>query len=211
MQLQREANRLSNALRRMGLQRGDRMAIVMPQRFETAVAHVAPYQLGAVAMPLSMLFGPEALEYRFNHSQARVALVDEGAIDNVLAVRAAVPGLSTVLAVGGAEGRGDLDWTAAALATEHARFTAVKTRAKEAAVLIYTIGTTGPPKAALMPHRALIGKLTGFACSQNWYPQDDAVFWSPADWAWTGGLMNALLPTLYFGREIVAYQGPFCA
>jgi len=207
-QLQREANRLSNALRRMGVQRGDRVAIVMPQRFETAVAHVALYQLGAVAMPLSMLFGPEALEYRFNHSQARVALVDESAIDNVLAVRAAVPGLSTVLAVGGAEGRGDLDWTAA-LATEHARFTAVKTHANEAAVLIYTSGTTGPPKGALVPHRALIGNLTGFVCSQNWYPQDDAVFWSPADWAWTGGLMDALLPTLYFGREIVAYQGRF--
>jgi acetyl-CoA synthetase len=207
-QLQREANRLSNVLRRMGVQRGHRVAIVMPQRFETAVAHVALYQLGAVAMPLSMLFGPEALEYRFNHSQARVALVDESAIDNVLAVRAAVPGLSTVLAVGGAEGRGDLDWTAA-LATEHARFTAVKTHANEAAVLIYTSGTTGPPKGALVPHRALIGNLTGFVCSQNWYPQDDAVFWSPADWAWTGGLMDALLPTLYFGREIVAYQGRF--
>jgi acetyl-CoA synthetase len=207
-QLQREANRLSNALRRMGVQRGDRVAIVMPQRFETAVAHVAIYQLGAVAMPLSMLFGPEALEYRFNHSQAQVALVDESAIDNVRAVRAAAPGLKTVVAVGAAEGQGDLDWTAA-LAAERARFTAVKTHADEAAVLIYTSGTTGPPKGALVPHRALIGNLTGFVCSQNWYPQDDAVFWSPADWAWTGGLMDALLPTLYFGREIVAFQGRF--
>jgi acetyl-CoA synthetase len=207
-QLQREANRLSNALRRMGVQRGDRVAIVMPQRFETAVAHIAIYQLGAVAMPLSMLFGPEALEYRFNHSLAQVALVDESAIDNVRAVRAAAPGLKTVVAVGAAEGRGDLDW-AAALAAERARFTAVKTHADEAAVLIYTSGTTGPPKGALVPHRALIGNLTGFVCSQNWYPQDDAVFWSPADWAWTGGLMDALLPTLYFGREIVAFQGRF--
>ena len=76
-------------------------------------------------------------------------------------------------------------------------------------MLIYTSGTTGPPKGALIPHRALIGNLTGFVCSQNWCPQADAVFWSPADWAWTGGLMDALLPTLYFGREIVAYQGRF--
>jgi acetyl-CoA synthetase len=207
-QLHRDAGRLSNALRRLGVQRGDRVAIVMPQRFETAVAHMAVYQLGAVAMPLSMLFGPEALEYRFEHSEARVAIVDESAIDHVRAVRAAVPGLATVLAVGGAEGRGDIDWTAA-LGAEPARFTAVKTRADDAAVLIYTSGTTGPPKGALVPHRALIGNLTGFVCSQNGYPQDDAVFWSPADWAWTGGLMDALLPTLYFGREIVAYQGRF--
>jgi len=213
-ELQAAANRLSHALRALGVGRGDRVAIVMPQRFETAVAHIAVYQLGAVAMPLSMLFGPEALEYRLDHSETAVALVDESAIDNVLAVRAAVPGLRTVLAVGAAQGRGDLDWTTA-LAAQSARFTAVRTKADEAAVLIYTSGTTGPPKGALVPHRALIGNLTGFVCSQNWFgfgekgPGSRAVFWSPADWAWTGGLMDALLPTLYFGREIVAFQGRF--
>jgi acetyl-CoA synthetase len=165
-------------------------------------------------MPLSMLFGPEALEYRLGHSETTVAIVDESAIDNVRAVRGAVPGLRTVLAVGAAEGRGDLDWSQA-LAAQRARFTAVRTKADEAAVLIYTSGTTGPPKGALVPHRALIGNLTGFVCSQNWFgfgekgPASRAVFWSPADWAWTGGLMDALLPTLYFGREIVAYQGRF--
>ncbi|MFM8770339.1 MAG: acyl-CoA synthetase, partial [Rubrivivax sp.] len=228
--------------------RGDRAAIVMPQRYETAVAHLAIYQLRAVAMPRSLLFGPEALEYRFNHSEAQVALVDESAIANVRAVRAAAPGLKTVVAVGGAQGQGDVDWTAA-LAAERARFTAVKTLSDEAAVLIYTSGTTGPPKGALVPHRAMIGNLTGFVCSQNGFGfavpdtaakgraskaadapnaprapssanapsagappaqrQSDAVFWSPADWAWTGGLMDALLPTLYFGREIVAFQGRF--
>ena len=206
--LQRAANQIAHALRRLGVARGDRVAIVMPQRFETAVAHMAVYQLGAVAMPLSMLFGPDALEYRLHDSETQVAIVDESAIANVLQARAAVPGLKTVVAVGQAEGRGDVDWTAA-LAAERATFAAVSTKADEAAVLIYTSGTTGPPKGALIPHRALIGNLTGFVCSQNWYPQDDAVFWSPADWAWTGGLMDALLPTLYFGREIVAFQGRF--
>ena len=95
-------------------------------------------------------------------------------------------------------------------------FNAVDTRADEGAVLIYTSGTTGPPKGALIPHRALIGNLPGFVCSQNWFGFDgtaneetSAVFWSPADWAWTGGLMDALLPTLYFGRPIVAYNGRF--
>jgi acetyl-CoA synthetase len=92
----------------------------------------------------------------------------------------------------------------------------VDTLADEAAVLIYTSGTTGNPKGALIPHRALIGNLSGFVCSQNWFGFDGranadsaAVFWSPADWAWTGGLMDALLPTLYFGRPIVAYSGRF--
>jgi acetyl-CoA synthetase len=207
-ELQRAANRLSNLLRAQGVQRGDRVAIVMPQRFETAVANMAVFQLGAVAMPLSMLFGPDALEYRLRDSEAAMAIVDESAIAAMRTVRAALPGLRVLLAVGGAEGQGDLDWSTA-LAAQHARFECARTGADDAAVLIYTSGTTGPPKGALIPHRALIGNLTGFVCSQNWFPQRDAVFWSPADWAWTGGLMDALLPTLYFGREIVAFQGRF--
>ena len=219
-ELQRDANRLSHALQKLGVQRGDRVALVLPQRFETAVAHIAIYQLGAVAMPLSMLFGPEALEYRLNDSGACVAITDESSIANLLAVRGACAGLRTLLAVGGAQGRGDLDW-AEALAAEPASFAPTATRADDAAVLIYTSGTTGPPKGALIPHRALIGNLSGFVASQNWFPhvdpegpldeRPDAVFWSPADWAWTGGLMDALLPTLYFGRTIVGYQGRFGA
>ncbi len=215
--LQRDANRLARALVRVGVGRGDRVAIVMPQRFETAVAHIALYQLGAVAMPLSMLFGPDALEYRLNHGEARVAIVDETGIANVRAARALCPGLETLLAVGGAEGQGDLDWSAA-LDAEAPTFEAVATTADDAAVLIYTSGTTGPPKGALIPHRALIGNLSGFVASQNWFGFDpfDAgaaarptVFWSPADWAWAGGLIDSLWPTLYFGHEIVAYQGRF--
>ncbi len=206
--LQAQANRLSHALQRLGVSRGDRVAIVMPQRIETAVAHIAIYQLGAVAMPLSMLFGPDALAYRLQHSEARLALVDESAITNLLAARAECPELRAVVAVGAAQGQGDADW-APLLAREPASFTALATHADEAAVLIYTSGTTGPPKGALIPHRALVGNLSGFVCSQNWFPQRGDVFWSPADWAWTGGLMDALLPTLYFGHPIVAYQGRF--
>ncbi len=208
--LQQSADRLAHALRRLGVARGDRVAIVMPQRFETAVANMAVYQLGAIAMPLSMLFGPDALQYRLHDSGARIAIADESSIANLLAARAACPQLEAVIAVGDAQGQGDLDWPAALL-SERADFDAVTTSADDPAVLIYTSGTTGPPKGALIPHRALIGNLSGFVCSQNWFPKRGDVFWSPADWAWTGGLMDALLPTLYFGREIVAYQGRFQA
>ena len=201
------SRRLAAALRRLGVRPGDRVAVVMPQRPEVAVAHMAIYSLGAVAMPLSTLFGPEALEYRLQDSGACVAIADEGAIAALTNVRAACPALRTVVAVGGAAGQGDIDWDTA-LAGESGRFEPQRTDADDAAVLIYTSGTTGPPKGALIPHRALIGNLSGFICSQNFF-RGKAVFWSPADWAWTGGLMDALLPTLYFGRTIVAYRGRF--
>jgi acetyl-CoA synthetase len=212
-QLQREANLMSNLLAGLGVQRGDRVAIVMPQRFETAIAYMAVFQMGAVAMPLSMLFGPDALEYRLHDSEAVVAICDGASIGNVAEVRAQCPLLRKIVGVGGAAG--DVTWEAerALLSPE---WSPAKTHADDGAVLIYTSGTTGPPKGALIPHRALIGNLPGFVCSQNWFGFDgvanestDAVFWSPADWAWTGGLMDALLPTLYFGRPIVAFNGRF--
>jgi acetyl-CoA synthetase len=207
-QLQRQAERAANLLLAQGVQRGDRVAIVMPQRIETAVAHLAVYRLGAIAMPLSMLFGADALQYRLQDSSAVCAIVDESSVANVRAVRGQCPALRQVLAVGGARGQGDVDWLDG-LRAQSETCESVDTAADDAAILIYTSGTTGPPKGALIAQRGLIGNLTGFVCSQNWYPQDDAVFWSPADWAWTGGLMDALLPTLYFGREIVAYHGRF--
>ncbi|MGB4117765.1 MAG: AMP-binding protein [Polaromonas sp.] len=212
-ELKKTADALSHVLQGLGVKRGDRVAIVMPQRFETAVAYMAVFQLGAVAMPLSMLFGPEALEYRLQDSDAVVAIADESSMASLQQVRADCPSLRGVVAVGDA--RADVQYEAA-ISRHQSAFTAVKTKAEEAAILIYTSGTTGPPKGALLPHRALIGNLTGFVCSQNWFgfeaktnAESNAVFWSPADWAWTGGLMDALLPTLYFGRPIVAFNGRF--
>jgi acetyl-CoA synthetase len=201
--LQQEANRLSNALTAMGVRRGDRVAIVLPQRPETIVAHIAIYQMGAVAMPLSILFGPDALEYRLHNSAAAAIIIDGNYLDNLSPVRDNCPLLKHVLVVGDKSAPDTHDY--AALLARHSRdFVPVKTLAEDPALLIYTSGTTGPPKGALKPHRVLIGNLPGFVASQNWFPKPADVFWSPADWAWTGGLMDALLPTLYFGQPIVA-------
>jgi acetyl-CoA synthetase len=231
--LQAQANRLSQVLAGQGVGRGARVAIVMPQCFETAVAYIAVLQMGAVAVPLSMLFGPEALAFRLQDSDAQVAICHASALDGLRATAIQCPLLHKVVVVGAAaaapahcaptKGFAELDYKEA-LAQAPQRFKAVNTLAQDPAVLIYTSGTTGNPKGALIPHRALIGNLTGFVCSQNWFGFDpagpgagltdlptgsSAVFWSPADWAWTGGLMDALLPTLYFGREIVAFGGRF--
>jgi acetyl-CoA synthetase len=217
-QLQEQANRLSNVLNGLGVMRGDRVAIVMPQRFETAVVYMAVLQMGAVAMPLSMLFGPEALEYRLQNSGAVLVIADALALPSLRMVRGACPLLLNAIGLGplyATQEVAEINFTEA-LASASSHFASVATSAADPAILIYTSGTTGNPKGALIPHRALIGNLTGFVCSQNWFGFDGkdnaeskAVFWSPADWAWTGGLMDALLPTLYFGCTIIAQAGRF--
>jgi acetyl-CoA synthetase len=207
--LQQQANRLSNALVGAGIGRGDRIALILPQRPETIVAHLACHQLGAIAVPLSFLFGPEALEYRLQNSAATVAFVDPQSLPNLAPVRSRCPALRLVVGVAGATGPGIESWET--LQSASRTFARVTTRATDAALLIYTSGTTGPPKGALMPQQCLLGNLPGFTHSHDGFPQPGDLFWSPADWAWTGGLMDALLPTLYFGQPIVGYRGRFDA
>jgi len=206
--LQREANRLANVLAGLGVNRGDKVALVLPQRRETVVAHLAVYQMGAVAIPLSFLFGPDALAYRLDNAEARVALVDLQSAPNLAPIRGDLPRLTHVLGVAGACGDGLLDYDTA-VAAASPDFEPVRTRASDPALIVYTSGTTGPPKGALMPHASLLGNLPGFVHSHDGFPQPGDLFWSPADWAWTGGLMDALLPTMYFGQPIVGYRGRF--
>ena len=205
--LQQQANRLSNSLVAAGVVRGDRVAILLPQRAETIVAHLAVYQLGAISVPLSFLFGPDALLYRLQNSAAKVAFVDPQSLPNLAPIRDKCAALTLVVGVAGVTGDGIVSWES--LQSASRQFERVPTRATDPAVLIYTSGTTGPPKGALMPHQCLIGNLPGFIYSHDGYPQTGDLFWSPADWAWTGGLMDALLPTLYFGQPIVGYRGRF--
>jgi len=206
--LQREANRLSNVLAGLGVARGDKVALVLPQRRETVVAHLAVYQMGAVAIPLSFLFGPDALAYRLENAEARVALVDLQSAPNLAPIRGDLPRLTHVLGVAGASGDDLLDYDTA-VAAAITDFAPAPTRACDPALIVYTSGTTGPPKGALMPHACLLGNLPGFVHSHDGFPQPGDLFWSPADWAWTGGLMDALLPTMYFGQPIVGYRGRF--
>src|SRR5688572_6387433 len=108
--IQQAANRVSNALAALGVKRGDRVAIVLPQRPETAIAYLAVFQMGAIALPLSHLFGPEALEYRMQHAEASVAIVEPGTLANLWAIRERLAHLRHVIGVGGAIERGVLPW-----------------------------------------------------------------------------------------------------
>src|SRR5690606_30059548 len=76
-ELAARSNALANALRACGVVRGDRVALLLPQCFETVIAHVAIYKLGAIAVPLALLFGVEALEYRLETAGVKALVTNE--------------------------------------------------------------------------------------------------------------------------------------
>ena len=206
--IQQAANRLSNVLGAMGVMAGDRVAIILPQRPQTGIAHMACYQMGAIAVPVSHLFGADAIEYRLDHAGVRVAIIDEGGLEKLAAVRDRLPGLAHVIGVGGARESWVREWDAL-LPRASSRYAGRDTAADDPALIIYTSGTTGNPKGALIAQRSLYGNLSGFVCSHDFYPQRGDMFWSPADWAWTGGLFDALLPSWNFGQPLLGYRGRF--
>jgi acetyl-CoA synthetase len=192
-ELAEQSNRLANALAALGIGRGDRVGIVLPQRPETAIAHIAVYKLGAVAVPLSMLFGPEALESRLADCGARAVVGEAEALSRIPAALDLV--------------RIDADRDLPRLLADASpRFAAADTGPDDPAIVIYTSGTTGPPKGALHGHRILLGHLPGVELPHEHLPQPGDLIWTPADWAWIGGLYDVLLPALHHGVPVVAFR-----
>ncbi|MDD5099553.1 MAG: acyl-CoA synthetase [Syntrophales bacterium] len=199
------SNRLANALRANGIARGDRVGILLPQCPETAIAHIAVYKLGAIAIPLFTLFGPDALEYRLMNSGAKAIITDGANVEKLLPIRDRLPELKTIFVTRGKPRVGVVDfWTA--LEKGSSRFEAVPTKADDPALIIYTSGTTGPPKGALHAHRVVLGHVPGVEFFHNFFPKKEDVYWTPADWAWIGGLIDVLLPSWHHGVPVVAYR-----
>src|SRR3546814_720287 len=202
--LQRLSNRCANVLEAQGIEQGDRVAILLAQGVETAIAHLATYKLGAIAVPLFTLFGAEALEYRLANSGARIVITDQGGLAKLAEIRDRLPALENIVSIDGGEA---LDWQQL-LERASDGFLPVDTLANDPALIIYTSGTTGPPKGALHAHRVLLGHLPGVEMPQSFFPQPGDLFWTPADWAWIGGLLDVLLPAWHHGVPVVARRLP---
>jgi acetyl-CoA synthetase len=203
-ELRRRADRLANALNGLGVRPGDRVGILLPQCVEAAEAHLAVYKLGAVAIPLFTLFGPDALAYRLADSGAIALIGTAEGLATVHSVRDQVPDLRHRIAVDGqAPGAHGYE---ALLAQARDRFQTADTAADDPAVVIYTSGTTGNPKGALHAHRVLLGHLPGVEFPHELFPKPGDRFWTPADWAWIGGLLDVLLPALAHGVPVVAHR-----
>ncbi|NUB13018.1 AMP-binding protein [Azospirillum brasilense] len=202
--IRRLSNRLANALAAHGVARGDRVGILLPQAPETAVSHVAVYKMGGVAVPLFSLFGVEALEYRLGNCGARAVVTDALGAAKIAQIRDRLPELKLVPPTRGAGG-GGLDWHALVRAAAGG-VPPVDTAAEDPAVIIYASGTTGQPKGALHAHRVLLGHLPGVEISHDLFPQPGDRIWTPADWAWIGGLLDVLMPAWHHGVTVVSHR-----
>src|SRR5262249_9571126 len=200
--LREPSNRLANALRGHEIARADLVAILLPQSQEVAAIHVAIYKLGAVALPLAILFGTDALSYRLQNSGAAALITNARGAGRLAEIRQDLPDLKLLLSLDGA-GDGAAGF-ADVLTRASGDFTPVNTSADDPAMMVYTSGTTGQPKGALHGHRVLIGHLPGVETHHDFLPQPGDRMWTPADWAWAGGLLNILLPALHYGIPVVA-------
>jgi acetyl-CoA synthetase len=200
--LRRRSNQAANLWRSAGLERGDRVGILLPQAPETAVAHLAAYKLGAIAVPLFTLFGIDALEYRLSNCSARLVITDAAGAAKLAEIRDRLPELLRIYCIEGpSEGCEDFG---EAMGGNPEDFEPVETAADDPALIIYTSGTTGKPKGALHAHRVLLGHLPGVEMSHDFFPQPGDLIWTPADWAWIGGLLDVLLPAWFHGAPVLA-------
>ncbi|HEY0575635.1 MAG TPA: AMP-binding protein [Pseudonocardia sp.] len=203
-ELTEQANRLANALGELGIGRGDIVAVVNPQSFETGVSYIGLFRMGALALPLSSLFGPDALRFRLLDAGAKAVIVSAA---NAPKVREALADTDSagvpLLIIGGKPEAAAERSFADALAGASAEFTPVRTDAEDPAFLIYTSGTTGNPKGALHAHRIVFGHIPAFETVYEFYPQPGDVLWSPADWAWIAGIMDILVPAWFYGLPVV--------
>lgn len=224
--VQAVTNRLANYLREQGIERGDRVGVSGRQRPEVLFMHIAAWKLGALSVPLSTQFGPEALRYRLQDCAVSAYLVDAENVDVLEAVRDDLDGLAVVLTASG-EGVVDDDgptgdssasardtgvdfWDA--VDEQSTDFETVATGSEDPALIIYTSGTTSDPKGTVLAHRALLGYLPAFVTMKaNMTLTDDDLVWTPIEWAWIGSIFTPVITSLFYGLTVVCKtrDGPF--
>jgi acetyl-CoA synthetase len=196
------SNRFANALRGLGVGRGDVVAVHTPQRPETAIAHIALYRLGAIALPISKLFGPDAIQYRLENSSAKAIIMEPETVGKMDEVdRKGLPSFKHVIVTDGAAGGLSFDDL---MSKGAPAFAMEKSSAEDPVLLMYTSGTTGNPKGVLHVARYVLGH-NGIDYSYN-YLRDGDLYYSPADWAWAGGLLDGLLAIWPYGIPVLAYR-----
>jgi len=199
------SRRFANVLKADGLARGDRVAVFLSQSLELPIAHIAAFRAGLVSIPLFALFGEDALEFRLSNSGAKAIVTDAPGWQKLAKIRDRLPDLQNIYLIGeGVQPGTSPFWSR--LKAAPAAFETLDTSADDPALIIYTSGTTGNPKGALHAHRVVLGHLPNVEMCHDFLPRPGDLMWTPADWAWIGGLINALFAAWYHAVPIVGHR-----
>lgn len=200
--LKTASSKLANALSELGFAQGDRLGIILPQSIETALCHIAVYKSAGIAVPIARLFATDALEYRLQRAGVSIIVTNRDGAAKLAEIKDPLPDLKHIICIDDDVPENTISFREIC-AEASSDFTPVDTTPDTPALIIFTSGTTGQPKGALHGHRVLIGHLPGVQIHHEFMPQRNDCAWTPADWAWAGGLLNILMPSLYFGVPVV--------
>ena len=201
------SNRMANCLRGLGLTTHDRVAVILPQLPETAISHFGIFKARMISVPLSSLFGPEAVQTRLTDSAAKVVITTTAGLSRFGEVLPEIESVRYVLVTDldrDKDGKVRSFWGTLTAASD--RFAVEPTPVEDPCFILYTSGTTGPPKGVLHSHRAVLAQIPSRQMTFDVFPQKGDRVWTPADWAWTGGLVGILLCTLVHGAPVVSAE-----
>ena len=207
--IKRSANKLANVFDHFHLEANARVGIILGQCPETAVAHMACFKSGKISIPLFNLFGTEALHYRLLNSRASLVICDNIGLNKIFEIKDRLPDLKKIICIDSNDEKSNVFNFKKLLEQASDSYITKKTKSSDPALIIYTSGTTGGPKGALLPHRTLLGHIPGVEIPHEFLSSSEPVtdlFWTPADWAWIGGLFDVLLPAWHFGIPVVSYR-----
>jgi acetyl-CoA synthetase len=193
-ELQDLSNRFAGVLEASGVERGDRVATLLPSLPETAAVFLGTYKRGAILLSMSVLYGDEGIEHRLRDSQAKAVVTDS-------ANRHRIPEelVEKVFVMGGRGEAGDIDFDET-MARASDSYDITETAADDPAQLYYSSGTTGKAKGILHAHRYLLAHEEFEFCHDV---QDGELFHGSGEWAWAAGICPLLGPWRYGAVALV--------
>ena len=211
-QFTKEANRVANGLKSLGVEKGDRVFMFLDRIPECYFTAFGTLKLGAVIGPLFSAFGPDAVKDRLENSGAKVLVTSPALWEKVKAIRGDLPALEKVILVtrrGKAEpAAGELLWDDV-IAGQSDEFETVNTDPEDYSVMHYTSGTTGKPKGAAHVHNAIIGHYATGKYILDLH--DDDVYWCTADPGWVTGTSYGMFAPWSNGVTSLIHEGGFGA
>ena len=193
-ELQDVSSKFAHALEAQGVERGDRVATLLPSLPETAAVFLGIYKRGAILLAMSILYGDEGIEYRLRDSGAKAVVTDA---QN----RHRIPDglVEKVFVMGGADEAEDVDFDDA-LSKASPSYEVVDTAAEDPAQLYYSSGTTGTAKGILHAHRYMLAHEEFEFCHDV---RDGELFHGSGEWAWAAGICPLLGPWRYGAVALV--------